>query len=258
MNEIIDNSLLDKIRNDNMFYRVAVREFYEKMDLGQDEKHFDEVYNTACSLAWYDYLNRIISLDEVRIVMAAAAYHDIGKSISYSKHELKSADMINDGYSITSYINKEFSSHDLVVIKSIIRDHPSSIKDADNELSAILKDANNVYRIHYYRFLYRVVSFNYKEANRIAILSTSNNSHWVMAMVNEIRSKLNDYCEYYEEDPNRNLGLNNSYAGSKLYPGKGRLEFTLPDDELLKDVVGKVHIDYDYKLANKGFYNPKN
>ena len=97
------------------------------------------MYNEACKLGYYDYINGIISEKELRYVITAAAYHDIGRIINNKDHEKYSVDIIKnyDKYKESlvgfneaiQYLYDNFTEEEIDIICEVISQHRSHHRD---------------------------------------------------------------------------------------------------------------------------------
>ena len=239
MKDIVEN-LVD----DNKFYTTKIRDLYLQMDLCHDEKHFDEVYNEACRLAFYDFITGLITSNDLRCVMAAAAYHDIGRVISNKNHEqiavyaIMNFDSDNKDsifYDVVKYLYDNFNDEDIKIICEIISQHRSKAK-ATSELAAIVKDADKIGRTDMNRFLYRLVGYN---INKVVICND------ICAMTNAMRDIIWNYINKHENDPERNTSIFNSMASRYLNKDKKAIKLQeVPDIDTLYEIVSKVYKDY--------------
>lgn len=238
MKDIVKNLVVD-----NKFYTTKVRDLYLQMDLGHDEKHFDEVYNEAWRLGFFDFIAGLITIDDVRIIMAAAAYHDIGRVISNKNHEQIAVDAImnfdSDNkdsifYDVVKYLYDNFTDENIKFICEIISQHRSKAK-ATSELAAIVKDADKIGRTDMNRFLYRLVGYNIEK-----IIDDN-----VCLMTDKMIPIINNYIKEHEKDPERNTSIFNSMASRYLNKDKKAIKLQeVPDVFMLDAIISNVYQDY--------------
>ena len=128
-----------------------VREIYRGFDGAHDQKHFDEVYNTAEEMCNYAGIQG----DDKLCILIAAAYHDVGRIWSENQHEKKSAEMFKNDKYMKLWLTKE----DIDFIARIISEHRGNSKTSSIS-SLILKDADKKSGIMFDRWLDRVVRYN--------------------------------------------------------------------------------------------------
>jgi hypothetical protein len=167
----MDNMNLEYlILEDCKYYVTEVRQYYSSFDLCHDEKHFDEVYNEIIHLTTEGVASGMISLNVKRLAIAAAAYHDIGRNLYISRepecddgHEARAVEMITyKDDTVVNYLHENFSKVELEIIKKAILEHRSKAEKT-NEISKLVKDADNVARRNPNRFIQRVVGYNFSK-----------------------------------------------------------------------------------------------
>ena len=234
-------------RNERIDFLVTeVRDFYKPMDLCHNENHFDEVFNEAHRLAEFDIWEGVITEMEYELCLVAAAYHDIGRMFSDSRHDTEGIRMITEKYDhpIIKFLWDQYFDDEIEEICQIIKEHRSR-QTATSEISAIVKDADKISRLDRERFLDRIIGFNIKA---VVDLSASEREP-------AMRKILTEYRDKHEKDPKRNTGISNSFASQKVHKGEEVIKFVdLPDPDELALRVEKVRARYLEQLEKGGFY----
>lgn len=128
---MIDGNSLDTLRKDNLFYLSHIRPEYDQFGYECDIARFDEVYNEACALAYVGYLNSFISIDDVRFIMAAAAYFNFGLRFIEMVGE---KDMSEEEFNADGYNNFLRAA---IRLRLPFTNYLRSMKDTDTILSLI-------------------------------------------------------------------------------------------------------------------------
>ena len=228
------------------FLVTVVRDFYKPMDLCHNEAHFDEVFNEARRLGEFDLQKGVITGMEFELCLVAAAYHDIGRMFSDSRHDQEGIRMITDKYDhpIIKFLWDQYFDDEIEIICQIIKEHRSR-QTASSEISAIVKDADKISRLDRERFFDRILGFNIKA---IVDLPESEREP-------EMRRILTEYRDKHERDPKRNTGISNSFASREVHTGEEAFRFMeLPDPEELSIRLEKVRSRYLEQLEKGGFY----
>ena len=258
-----DTNHIFKIKEENAFYTSVVRDFYKPMDLCHDEKHFDEVYNEAMKLGFWSVANNIISMYELRLLLAAAAYHDVGRCKGDNLHDKYSCDMIDDCHQITSILYKNFEAVELNVIKEAISAHRRSHK-ATSEIARILKDADKISRTNRERALYRFIGFNYTHIYMEKYGDTLELTRIIRPIPNlsdqkEIKAEIvKRFTDYYNKSKSYENGMNmhihNSIAAQHIYRNNEKGFVHPPTDEEMDRTFPKVMYDLADKIETVGLY----
>lgn len=254
-----DNQIIN-LREENAFYTSVVRDFYKPMDLCHDEKHFDEVYNEAMRLGFWTVANNIISMFDLRLLLAAAAYHDVGRCRGDELHDKYSCQMIEEQHPITSILYKKFMLSEIKTIKETIAAHRKQ-HEATTEIARILKDADKISRTNRERALYRFIGFNY--------------THIYMEMFEKGRTQLpceddqkkikkeiiKRFTDYYNKsragEKNMNMHIHNSIAAQHIYNNNEKGFVKPPTNEEMDRVFPIIMNDLAYKIETVGLYTPE-
>lgn len=246
-------NIFKEFKEQNAEYVTTVRNFYKPMDLCHDEKHFDEVYNEAILLGSWSVLNGVITLSDYKILLAAAAYHDVGRSRGNKLHDKFSCDMIDEHHPITKILYQQFSHDEIQRVKETITAHRKK-HEAKDEISKILKDADKISRTNRERALYRFIGFN---LTNIYIEKFKSVDEFIAADQEEIKAEVaSRFEEFYNRTKSAeyNMHVHNSKASQVIHHnfGDGVIEPTsIEEMDRLYPIISKDLID---KINNTGLY----
>ena len=260
---MMDNQNLELInlQEENAWYTTKVRSFYKPMDLCHDEKHFDEVYNEAMRLGFWSVATDIISMHELRLLLAAAAFHDVGRCRGDKLHDQYSCEIIDEHHPISKILFDKFTPEEIEVIKETITAHRRR-HEAKTEIARILKDADKISRTNRKRALYRFIGFNYTHIyfERYGHDSTEIPSPEDQDGIREeIIERFTDYYNKSKDGKGKyNMSIHNSTAAIKIYnnnsegfvepPSEEEMDETFPI--IMHDLCSKLHQVKAYIIYN--------
>lgn len=257
-------NIFKEFKEQNTEYITTVRNFYKPMDLCHDEKHFDEVYNEAILLGSWSVLNGIITLSDYKILLAAAAYHSVGRSRGNNFHERFSWDIIDERHPITRILYQQFSHNEIQRVKETIVAHRTN-HEAKNEISKILRDANKISRTDSERTLYRFIGYH---LTNIYIEEFKSVDKFIAADQEEIKAEVaSRFEEFYNRTKSAeyNMQVHNSKASQEIHHnfGYGVIKPSSIEeiDRLYpivsKDLIDKVNSTELYALQESSIINYK-
>lgn len=263
---IKEDNQIDNLKEENAFYTSIVRDFYKPMDLCHDEKHFDEVYNEAMKLGFWSVANNIISMYDLRLLLAAAAYHDVGRCRGDELHDQYSCQMIKKHHPITSILYKKFMASEIDIIKETIIAHRRR-NEATTEIARILKDADKISRTNRERALYRFIGFNYTHIYMEKYGDTLELTRLIQHIPNlsdqkEIKAEIvKRFTDYYNksraEEKNMNMHIHNSIAAQHIYDNNEKGFVKPPTNEEMEKTFPKIMHDLAAKIETVGLYTPE-
>lgn len=133
-----------------------IRTVYENFDRAHDIRHFDEVFLSVLRCLKSGMINDV----NPEIMLAAAAYHDVGCIINRDDHEINSVYILNKDKKMKEFFDEDEIAH---ISKIITHHRKSKYKDDDNNFDIyelLLRDADSISTYRRARALYRVVGFN--------------------------------------------------------------------------------------------------
>lgn len=246
-------NIFKEFKEQNTEYITVVRNFYKPMDLCHDEKHFDEVYNEAILLGSWSVLNGIITLSDYKILLAAAAYHDVGRSRGDKLHDQFSCDIIDEQHPIARILYQQFSYDEIQRVKETIVAHRKKHK-AKDEISNILKDADKISRTDRERSLYRFIGYN---LTNIYVEKFNSIDKFIAADQEEIKAEVaSRFKEFYNRTKSDecNMHAHNSKASQAIHHNFADGAVEPPSIEEIKRIYPITVNDLIDKINNNDLY----
>lgn len=247
---MIDGSTLETLRKDNLFYISHIRPEYENFGYECDIARFDEVYHEACALAYVGYINSFISIDDVRYIMAAAAYFNFGIRFieMVGEKDMSEEEFNADGYNnflraairlklpFTNYLR---DMRDTDTILSLIDACKNIDIKKSSEAERIMYDAYHCYLLNPLRLMHVEVA-DTLEAFPPEVWDENTDDDLFVHMAKKVTEALNSRLN--EDGPTRAV-INLSLSSQMLHPSFGNqmplVKYELDDVQKIVNIVLK-------------------